>query len=146
MKKYVLIVLAMTTILLVGTGFKLNGAVAADHDPAGPQCQSNCFWGYVYVCAFPHGPYQLCQGCTMKLYKDNILVDTRQTDDQGKYCFCKPMGGWTPGIYVIKTGRCQQKEVYREGDGDIQVDDWYLRNPETCPTDPGPVGEYATPD
>jgi len=45
MKKYVLIVLAMTTVLLVGTGFKFNEAIAADHDPAGPQCQSNCFWG-----------------------------------------------------------------------------------------------------
>jgi len=144
MKKYVLILLAMSTLLLVGTGFKFNEAVAADHDPAGRQCQSNCFWGYVYVWQFPHGPYQLCQGVTMKLYKDSILVGTSQTDNQGKYCFCKPMGGWTTGTYVIKTGHCQQKEVYREGDGDIQVDDFYLPNPEPCPA--GPVYKDARPD
>jgi len=82
----------------------------------------------------------------MKLYRDNMLEGTSQTDSQGKYCFCKPQGGWTPGTYVIKTGRCQHKEVYREGDGDIQVDDWYLPDPETCPVDPGSVHKDAIVD
>ena len=126
MKKCVLIVLAMTTVLLVGTGFKFNEAVAADYDPAGPQCTSNCFWGYVYEKL--NGQNVPVQGVTVELFYQEPTVPpvwtscgTRQTDNQGKYCFCKPMGGWTSGSYLIKTGCCQKAE-YRQGDGDIQVD------------------------
>jgi hypothetical protein len=141
MKKYVLILLAMTTVLLVGTGFKFNEAVAADHDPAGPQCQSNCFWGYVYVQDWFNRPFHPGQGITVYLYyclsiypPSDTLIGTRQTDNQGKYCFCKGEGQWDSGTYRIKVGR-HEKEVYREGNGDIQVD-FYLPFVECEPVQP----------
>jgi hypothetical protein len=145
MGKYVLIVLAVTAILLVGTVFKFNEAVAADHNPEGPQCQSNCFWGYVYLCHFPHGPYQPFKGAVVDVFLNGVLQGTDQTDSYGKYCVCKPMGGWTPGTYIIKTGH-YEKDIYRGGDGEIQVD-FYLPSYDHVPVPGLPeISDPVSPD
>lgn len=144
MKKCVLLLLAMSTALLVGTGFKFNETVPAAPDTSGtdtsqahPCC--NCFWGYVYIRDIPHG-YHPVGGDTVYLYFYELSVpggwtplDTCQTNNHGMYWFCNfHPGGWTTGTYLIKTGGwCgQEKAVDREHNGDIQVD-FYIPNP--CP-------------
>jgi len=124
MKKYASIIALLTIVML--TAINTNGK---DQVPAHP---GNCFWGYVYL--KQNGNNVPVQGATVELFYQLPTVPpaweslaTCQTSGQGEYWFSRPLGGWTPGIYLIKTGCCE-KEVNRLGDGDIQVNFY-----EPCP-------------
>ena len=111
MKKYFPIIVIMVIVLLVGTSLRGKEGVPVHPD--------NCFFGFVYQRL--NGQNVPVHGATVSLYFSGVPMETAQTNDQGEYWFCRPLGGWTPGNYRIVIGCCK-REVSRAGDGNIQVD------------------------
>ncbi|MGB2980267.1 MAG: carboxypeptidase-like regulatory domain-containing protein, partial [Candidatus Zixiibacteriota bacterium] len=74
------------------------------------------FWGIVYIQSG-----QTVPGVTVTLFFPDGSQEEDVTNKYGEYRFCRPLGGWVPGYYLIATEKCCEKWVYRAGAGNIQT-------------------------
>jgi hypothetical protein len=123
-------------VILLVAAFTLSVGVAHDAEAQKPPpwnvdsvdtfysetlCASNHFDGCVRDCDGNPDP-----GVTVTLTCPDGSQETGVTNSDGEYCFARPFHpsgqpSWEPGYYGLTAG-CLGKLVYREGDGDIEVD------------------------
>jgi hypothetical protein len=119
-------IIVVVLMLLVGVAHSSQAKQIHPSPPADTMiseriCQFNSFTGYVLDCDNNPVPGEI-----VTLTYPNGSKKTDVTDSQGKFCFAEaislpPGYGWEPGYYGLTT-RCMGKLVYRDGDGDIEVD------------------------
>ena len=125
MRTFVLFIVIMAVAFLSGIPGEISGQEPHPWPPDSLQgqsvCMSNHFGGRVHDCdGNPH------PGVTVTLTSPDGSVETDVTNSEGKYCFARPISftgepSWETGYYGLTAG-CLGQFVYREGNGDIEVD------------------------
>jgi hypothetical protein len=124
MKKCLSIIVVMGAALLLGAAHPVKAQGSQPGHAIEPLdesiCMFNHFSGVVSDCE--HNPVS---GETVTLTDPSGTQETDVTNSEGRYCFARPIpfpsgSAWEPGYYGLTT-RCMGRLVYREGNGDINV-------------------------